>query len=189
MRQRIHQLHHQRVSRRDEPCWQLPDGQARAGLAWPALLVSWPTGCRPAPPACRASDKCQREKRKTINGDDLLWAVEMLRELLACTWRQLLGTGCDGRLLAAGPARLPVSLPPPPPPATPATDFVEYVEPLKAYLAKYREAEVGHAAQHSTARHGTAGAAGRARAQPAAQRLPRPRPAWLPRPPALCPRA
>ena len=25
-----------------------------------------------------ASDKCQREKRKTINGDDLLWAMETL---------------------------------------------------------------------------------------------------------------
>lgn len=24
----------------------------------------------------RASDKCQREKRKTINGDDLLWAMQ-----------------------------------------------------------------------------------------------------------------
>ncbi len=27
---------------------------------------------------CRASDKCQREKRKTINGDDLLWAMSTL---------------------------------------------------------------------------------------------------------------
>ena len=27
---------------------------------------------------CRASDKCQREKRKTINGDDLLWAMDVL---------------------------------------------------------------------------------------------------------------
>lgn len=26
----------------------------------------------------RASDKCQREKRKTINGDDLLWAMTTL---------------------------------------------------------------------------------------------------------------
>ena len=25
--------------------------------------------------ACRASDKCQRERRKTITGDDLLWAM------------------------------------------------------------------------------------------------------------------
>jgi nuclear transcription Y subunit beta len=25
-----------------------------------------------------ASDKCQREKRKTINGDDLLWAMDVL---------------------------------------------------------------------------------------------------------------
>ncbi|CAD6272460.1 unnamed protein product [Miscanthus lutarioriparius] len=28
--------------------------------------------------ACRASDKCQKEKRKTINGDDLLWAMATL---------------------------------------------------------------------------------------------------------------
>lgn len=28
--------------------------------------------------ASRASDKCQREKRKTINGDDLLWAMSTL---------------------------------------------------------------------------------------------------------------
>ena len=26
----------------------------------------------------RASDKCQREKRKTINGDDLVWAMGIL---------------------------------------------------------------------------------------------------------------
>lgn len=26
----------------------------------------------------RAGDKCQREKRKTINGDDLLWALQAL---------------------------------------------------------------------------------------------------------------
>ncbi|TMW81372.1 hypothetical protein EJD97_010034 [Solanum chilense] len=45
-----------------------------------------------------ASDKCQREKRKTINGDDLLWAMTTL-------------------------------------------GFEEYVEPLKIYLAKYREME------------------------------------------------
>jgi nuclear transcription Y subunit beta len=29
-------------------------------------------------PGRRASDKCQREKRKTINGDDLLWAMSTL---------------------------------------------------------------------------------------------------------------
>ncbi|GAA0148183.1 DNA-binding transcription factor [Lithospermum erythrorhizon] len=45
-----------------------------------------------------ASDKCQREKRKTINGDDLLWAMTTL-------------------------------------------GFEEYVEPLKVYLAKFREME------------------------------------------------
>ncbi len=44
-----------------------------------------------------ASDKCLQEKRKTINGDDLLWAMSTL-------------------------------------------GFDRYVEPLKIYLAKYREA-------------------------------------------------
>jgi len=43
-----------------------------------------------------ASEKCQQEKRKTINGDDLLWAMSTL-------------------------------------------GFDKYVEPLKIYLAKYRE--------------------------------------------------
>lgn len=50
--------------------------------------------------SCRASDKCQREKRKTINGDDLLWAMQTL-------------------------------------------GFEDYLEPLKLYLTKFREAEVG----------------------------------------------
>nr|XP_009620315.1 nuclear transcription factor Y subunit B-10-like isoform X3 [Nicotiana tomentosiformis]XP_016449856.1 PREDICTED: nuclear transcription factor Y subunit B-10-like isoform X3 [Nicotiana tabacum] len=45
-----------------------------------------------------ASDKCQREKRKTINGDDLLWAMATL-------------------------------------------GFEDYIEPLKVYLARYREME------------------------------------------------
>jgi len=47
-----------------------------------------------------ASDKCMHEKRKTINGDDLLWAMSTL-------------------------------------------GFDKYVEPLKIYLAKYREAVKG----------------------------------------------
>eukprot|EP00804_Cyclotella_cryptica_P027100 CCRYP_013633-RA/>CCRYP_013633-RA protein AED:0.13 eAED:0.13 QI:88/1/1/1/1/1/3/469/187 len=47
-----------------------------------------------------ASDKCMQEKRKTINGDDLLWAMSTL-------------------------------------------GFDKYVEPLKVYLAKYREAVRG----------------------------------------------
>ncbi|XP_051132328.1 nuclear transcription factor Y subunit B-10 isoform X1 [Andrographis paniculata] len=46
-----------------------------------------------------ASDKCQREKRKTINGDDLLWAMATL-------------------------------------------GFEEYIDPLKVYLARYREVSV-----------------------------------------------
>ncbi|ESW16157.1 hypothetical protein PHAVU_007G134000 [Phaseolus vulgaris] len=45
-----------------------------------------------------ASEKCQKEKRKTINGDDLLWAMATL-------------------------------------------GFEDYIEPLKVYLARYREAE------------------------------------------------
>ncbi|KAJ8759881.1 hypothetical protein K2173_009982 [Erythroxylum novogranatense] len=45
-----------------------------------------------------ASDKCQKEKRKTINGDDLLWAMATL-------------------------------------------GFEDYIEPLKVYLARYRELE------------------------------------------------
>eukprot|EP00978_Attheya_sp_CCMP212_P033725 scaffold137518_cov47-Attheya_sp.AAC.4 len=47
-----------------------------------------------------ASEKCMQEKRKTINGDDLLWAMSTL-------------------------------------------GFDKYVEPLKLYLAKYREAVRG----------------------------------------------
>ena len=47
-----------------------------------------------------ASDKCMQEKRKTINGDDLLWAMSTL-------------------------------------------GFDKYVEPLRLYLAKYREAVKG----------------------------------------------
>ncbi|KAK4783992.1 hypothetical protein SAY86_018360 [Trapa natans] len=45
-----------------------------------------------------ASDKCQREKRKTVNGDDLLWAMATL-------------------------------------------GFEDYIDPLKNYLARYREME------------------------------------------------
>ncbi|XP_068315355.1 nuclear transcription factor Y subunit B-1-like [Pyrus communis] len=45
-----------------------------------------------------ASDKCQKEKRKTINGDDLLWAMATL-------------------------------------------GFEDYIEPLRIYLARYRETE------------------------------------------------
>ncbi|CAA3009188.1 nuclear transcription factor Y subunit B-10-like isoform X1 [Olea europaea subsp. europaea] len=45
-----------------------------------------------------ASDKCQKEERKTINGDDLLWAMATL-------------------------------------------GFEDYVDPLKVYLARYREGD------------------------------------------------
>lgn len=43
-----------------------------------------------------ACDRCQQEKRKTINGDDLLWAMQTL-------------------------------------------GFDNYIEPLRVYLARYRE--------------------------------------------------
>ncbi|PRW57251.1 Nuclear transcription factor Y subunit B-3 [Chlorella sorokiniana] len=56
-----------------------------------------------------ASDKCQREKRKTVNGDDLIWAMTTL-------------------------------------------GFDDYIEPLKAYLAKFREAEKKALAATSKAR-------------------------------------
>ncbi|WZZ48855.1 hypothetical protein YC2023_048962 [Brassica napus] len=45
-----------------------------------------------------ASDKCQKEKRKTVNGEDLLWAMATL-------------------------------------------GFEDYLEPLKVYLARYREGD------------------------------------------------
>ncbi|XP_056860634.1 nuclear transcription factor Y subunit B-1 isoform X2 [Raphanus sativus] len=45
-----------------------------------------------------ASDRCQKEKRKTVNGEDLLWAMTTL-------------------------------------------GFEDYLEPLKLYLARYRELE------------------------------------------------
>ncbi|KAL1294855.1 nuclear transcription factor Y subunit B-1 [Arachis ipaensis] len=45
-----------------------------------------------------ACEKCQKEKRKTINGDDLLWAMATL-------------------------------------------GFEDYIEPLKVYLARFRELE------------------------------------------------
>ncbi|CAH8386863.1 unnamed protein product [Eruca vesicaria subsp. sativa] len=47
-------------------------------------------------PANMASDKCPKEKRKTVNGEDLLWAMSTL-------------------------------------------GFEDYLEPLKLYLARYRE--------------------------------------------------
>mmetsp|Transcript_11008 Transcript_11008/g.14375 ORF Transcript_11008/g.14375 Transcript_11008/m.14375 type:complete len:133 (+) Transcript_11008:84-482(+) len=55
-----------------------------------------------------ASDKCMQEKRKTINGDDLLWAMSTL-------------------------------------------GFDKYVEPLKIYLAKYREAVRGEKPEKKSA--------------------------------------
>mmetsp|Transcript_8406 Transcript_8406/g.12824 ORF Transcript_8406/g.12824 Transcript_8406/m.12824 type:complete len:208 (+) Transcript_8406:233-856(+) len=61
-----------------------------------------------------ASDKCQQEKRKTINGDDLLWAMSTL-------------------------------------------GFDKYVEPLKLYLAKYRESVKGEKPEKRSRRDMDAG--------------------------------
>lgn len=38
-----------------------------------------------------ASDKCQQEKRKTINGDDLLWAMSTLDSKICRTAEALSG--------------------------------------------------------------------------------------------------
>ena len=80
MRLRVHQLHHQRVC--------LPSSflflflfflfffvfvieKVKRSFFWvdEMIIFFWMS---------RASDKCQREKRKTINGDDLLWAMATL---------------------------------------------------------------------------------------------------------------
>lgn len=42
-----------------------------------AALTAFPSH-PPPPDARRASDKCQRERRKTVNGDDLIWAMTTL---------------------------------------------------------------------------------------------------------------
>ena len=124
MRQRVHQLHHQRVSAVQHLGGLASAGLLASGKSCGALHVhtSQRRGHRAADlpvqipsaraatdlgsnlsdhfPAClcRASDKCQREKRKTINGDDLLWAMSTL-------------------------------------------GFEDYIEPLKLYLHKYREVQ------------------------------------------------
>lgn len=69
------------------------------------------------PDSARASDKCLREKRKTINGDDMLWAMMTL-------------------------------------------GFENYVGPMKQYLNKFRELEVGHRRGCGLV-HSCAGAEGR----------------------------
>lgn len=67
-----------------------------------------------APPS-RASEKCQQEKRKTINGDDVLWAMSTL-------------------------------------------GFDKYVEPLRIYLAKYRDVVKG--GEKAAAAGGSGGSSG-----------------------------
>lgn len=42
------------------------------------VVDDWPVQFTPSLNHLRASDKCQRERRKTINGDDLLWAMSTL---------------------------------------------------------------------------------------------------------------
>lgn len=76
MRVRVHLLHHQRV----RPGVGLHAGcAALVGVPSLCLPAPSPEQCRPGPtPARRASDKCLRERRKTITGDDLLWAMNTL---------------------------------------------------------------------------------------------------------------
>ncbi len=54
-----------------QPC--LSDPSAPAAIVFDSRSPEHFAAC-----LCRASDKCQREKRKTINGDDLLWAMSTL---------------------------------------------------------------------------------------------------------------
>ena len=61
---RIHQFCYERVSIRDQ--------RFATSLHYNTLDLT------PSLLSIRASDKCQREKRKTINGDDLLWAMSTL---------------------------------------------------------------------------------------------------------------
>ena len=74
------------------------------------------SGSRAAPGAAAArrrraaSDKCRAERRKTINGDDLLWAMTTL-------------------------------------------GFDDYVEPLKMYLARFREVRARFQAAAARAAH------------------------------------
>lgn len=56
----VHKLHYKRVSTRRQQC----NCCAHRNLTRASLH--------------RASDKCSKEKRKTINGDDLLWAMSAL---------------------------------------------------------------------------------------------------------------
>jgi nuclear transcription Y subunit beta len=53
-----------------------PSGLGKALLLYRVPHTSGP--CMDKFCSCRASDKCQREKRKTINGDDLVWAMGIL---------------------------------------------------------------------------------------------------------------
>lgn len=55
----------------------------------------------------RASDKCQREKRKTVNGDDLIWAMTTLGfdEYIEVRAGTLLRLGCGWEDVALALAR------------------------------------------------------------------------------------
>ena len=74
MRLRVHQLHNERVSESVRKCAWL----CRLGTGLLPQAALWAPAGHESPPLRRASDKCQREKRKTINGDDLLWAMGTL---------------------------------------------------------------------------------------------------------------
>lgn len=71
---RVHQLHHQRVSEKWGCVLLL---LCRTQLSCYRLTCKYSIWAD-CPSLSRASDKCQREKRKTINGDDLVWAMSIL---------------------------------------------------------------------------------------------------------------
>lgn len=72
MRLRVHQLHHQRVCLAFFFHFFLLFNFYFVLILWDLIARLLNLNC------VRASDKCQREKRKTINGDDLLWAMATL---------------------------------------------------------------------------------------------------------------
>ena len=79
-----------------------------------------------------ASDKCQQEKRKTINGDDILWYVYIYALPFVCLFHPF-----AVRVLSNCPPILSLSR------AMSTLGFDRYVEPLKLYLAKYRDSVRG----------------------------------------------
>ena len=99
----------------------------------------------------RASAKCQAEKRKTINGDDLLWALETLEvrppAAAAAACRQAARRRCVAHEhLEQNTAPTLPNTPKHHETFNTIKQFKEYLAPLRAYLAKYRDAAAAAAA-------------------------------------------